>query len=850
MPINAPYPMFYGDVEPGFGQQNLFAGVPGMNNPMGAIFGPMLLQQFLPNTLPLQFSPTQNYYDHIRAMQFNQQRFHAMRTAADADMRQLTNMQRGMARMFGTDWTPALEARAETFSSDLTRMAPYFSMFMPEAWDAIHGSRGSAITMADQVFRAGRFMFDPASGRIGMTGAEAGRFTAGLHSELYSTDASTAEMRGFGAGRAGVLLREMVGRGLMSSPRSYEEAARMMTQGQGFGASVTGIASELEPIATSIEDMVNNPQFQKMVRTSNIQQTSQQLRDMARAVAAMQDLFGSIGKPNAPIAELMNNIQALTRDGMTNLRPAELERIVREFQATSQISNVRYDQLMGFNQGVSQLIQQAGLNPVLAPYITQHAATFSAAHGQQTGSFPMFGRMSRDQAAAIDARLMTNAATSPASNAANAIMMLGQGLKTIDPSSELFQVFEAIRSGRTEYEFGGQRQGVLGALSFDRLMQLAGPAGVDRQALQSMLQSPEGTQEFGPQTMGLVRRIQLQADILPHLAGVVQADLSTLSQDPAELGRMSIAFADALMSMDQGAFANIRTRGEEIGRRMFGDRWSTMSAQERGQALQTIQAAYGSSERFARDGGYGSMVAMRDAHSPATMANRDRMQTQAIRDAELQSLFSTTNRAGFGARIFDAIARNRNAQEPITLTQLAGEVLGAQRTDDMATKLMLQLNQLQERQNEFLNPATSQQRRVELMDELRGLFAGLDAFGARNNLPGFDFAGLGPPDGRSAVRLPRGSTPAAAAMDAAGFSMETLNGLIGNPIFAVVGTALRSGVQRGEQATQVAAALGTPAAMTLTGTLQLTGLTEALLRASGAGSTPVMPANTPASSAP
>lgn len=245
----------------------------------------------------------------------------------------------------------------------------------PSLADAMHGRRGSATVMAKNAVSALRYMRDSSGRDFDINNA--GQFTQDVFKRLYGRE--SVDMSGIGAGRAGEMFDEMARRGQMHTAADPEKV-------------------------------------------------SQRLQEMARSVSAIRDLFGANGKPNAPMAELFDGLNAITQGNMHWMSGAETENTVRRVHALSRNVQGGLDRYTMLARQGTALAGMAGIDSAFGMHTAQSSMAFGKAFGQLAGK-QGFGGLSMDEATALDQQLRTAAAGSGQANALGAFIdMADQGL--------------------------------------------------------------------------------------------------------------------------------------------------------------------------------------------------------------------------------------------------------------------------------------------------------------------------------------------------------------------------------------------------------------------------------------
>jgi hypothetical protein len=534
-------------------------GDAGMGGPFASI-APFIIQPAINamfghgGFMPAQFMPTQSFRDQMLSKQYWQARQGAMATAAQADRETYVRMLRGMAQMRGTPWGLDQQRSANVMAGDLAFMAPFLAQAMPETFDALHGVRGSATVMASFLHRAGRFGVDPATGRTGLSGDSAGILAAEMHQRFFGADANLADWRGLSAGRAGALYDELQTRGLMGmsigamtqpeqlraltgSATSRQDVLRLLREQNpdqfarlGGRTDAAGLTNVLQDLQTG-----NATQFDALLRQFDANQVGNRLKGMSGAVAAMREIFGDLGRPNAPMTQLIEGLNALTQGGLATMSPADLERTVRTTQVIARTSGMGMTALQGMTAQGAAMAQQMGLDPRFGMTAAQGAAEFGAAYGQVgRGDLAAWGRVSRDQLTLMDQQLRLNAASSPMAN------RLGAAMRTVETQEQagvavtgpLAALAQAVRTGATEFMGpGGQMQSL--NMNETQWRQMMAASNIDAGTAMAMLRSPAANQ---PQ----IDRYRFQ-DVARTFQGGELVNMMSQSMREPVLSRLSAA---------------------------------------------------------------------------------------------------------------------------------------------------------------------------------------------------------------------------------------------------------------------------------------------------------------------
>ena len=619
-----PRALFGGNYQPMIGggtvrptQMFDLSGIPGFsgNTPTGQMIG-MMMQGILPSLMGPnftmgQFAPSQNIFDHRYAQQYFMQRRQAIEGASAAEGETYFRMMRGMARMAGIEYQVGgeQEQSARRFGQDIAMMMPTFSSFLPVGMiDDIHGIRGSRMSLAGSVFDAGRYSFDPASGRLGMSGQSATAVSNEIYSTLYGPNANLANMRGLGAGRAGQMYDELMRRGFgpptfltddaarrglqeeLSRPEAEITSPGMRNLRQRFmdqRMRAPGQNLRPEELQADIATLQSSdPQaFDAAMRSFDGARSARMIHQMAGAVSAMRDIFGDMGRPNAPMVELLNGLQAMTQGGLSHMNASQLESSVRQTYALAKYTGMGVEVAQGFAGTANQILQAQGLSPALAPDIAQRMMAYGFAYGRTERPVGI-GIPDPEMATQIHGRLLGQAAASPMATRLAAFMQMRErqqmgadGQRNFGERTEARAMADAIAAGATTYRFNGQ----------------------DRSIFQNQIQMQTVLQDAGISahsfTLAAVQPPSVMQDTIRqyNLAPLVQANQGQL--DSPDIVRTLIGGVSNSLartgSVPRGNRANVAIAlGSAINEemtRLAAEQPELLSANRRGDMYQAIQ---------------------------------------------------------------------------------------------------------------------------------------------------------------------------------------------------------------------------------------------------------------------
>lgn len=526
------------------------ASLPGGSGPAG-----MLAQMFLEPTLqgmlgpgfvPGQFNQTHNLYDHYRRRAQFQAMQASMSAAAESDQQQYVALLRGMAAAAGVSWTDDRERAARAMAQDMGKISPMLAQIMPDTFDRMHGGRGSAVIMAQGMFAGGRYRLDPVTGMLGMSGDSVTQVNRELYDRLYGPGADLTAMRGLGAGRAGQLFDEMSRRGMMpralSRPEQLREIAARDLRGRGADTDAEAMANAIG----ELRDLAS-PQLEAKIRQLEASRVGDRVKSMAGAVAAMKDVFGEMGRPDAPMSELIEGLQVLTQGGLATMTPGRVEGLVRDAANLARRTGMGMDNMTMLMATAAQRADAMGLDRGFGVTAGLQAAAFGSAYANTVGGAPAWGRGDRERMVAIDSQLRLNAADSQVANQLAATVRLGRDVG-FKEGSEADAAYRAVQAGQKTYTFEGQTRSVYADPGRWRDVMAAG--GVDA----GLAAAYRGQTAFNQKTVddagltGLARELQADVDVAPRLNRAYQrAARQAGITDPALLGLLGDSAAAGLL---------------------------------------------------------------------------------------------------------------------------------------------------------------------------------------------------------------------------------------------------------------------------------------------------------------
>lgn len=635
-----------------------------------------------PEFVPAQFMPTANLYDQIRAKHQFQSQFAAMNRGSQIDRGAYYEMIRGAAMLSGTPFGFREARAAEAFADDASAAAPFLAMMAPDLFDRMHGRRGSARLMAMGFSSGSRYGLDPVTGQRMMSQASVDRLTANVYDDLYGPTANVGEMRGLTAGRTGQLFDELQRRGLMGGGGRDALVARL---GRETGLDERGMAAM--------------PDYADRLQKMDATRVRDRLKSMAGAVSAMQDLFGEMGQPNAPLAQLLNAIEALTQGGLSNMSPERVEQMVRKASNVARSAGASLEALFQLSGAMTGRTDLMGLDRSFATRAAVGGMAFADAHGRNMGGVTGFGLMGKDQLTMVGAQLTASAAGSQASNRMAAVLRLGDELGVIptgaDANSDASRLYRAIRAGQDTFvdSAGVTRNTSMTAPELRKLLSGSGVdlALADRALLQTT--SNQAVIAENEQITGIARRGQARTDIAPLLGqqmAVAFRSIKGVSQEALRAAAVDVS--DAAFGLNKDELQKVANRDYsplvDAAVASLQKRGVNVTPELRSQLEREVRMGYANFDQTVRmnpgTAGYGGGTNVLVAHNRQTLREAAYADQEAAVEAQAQTALSRLGRADFVQRAVDAL---RDAGPNTNVKDVLAEALGFQGRDKVTDQM-------------------------------------------------------------------------------------------------------------------------------------------------------------------
>ena len=713
---------------------------------------------------PFGLGHDQNIYDILRVQQFTLQQREALQVAAQRDRDSYLRTFRGVSAMAGLPFGPEQRRAAQSLADTTAMAAPLMAMMAPDFLDQLGGLRGSATVLTHHLMDAGRYRLDPVTGRTGMSGLSAGL----LGQQLYDATADPRTFRGLTAGQVGSMFTEMQYRGLL--PGGLPDTRRAVTDlgrndpgmlGRAAASQGVTLPQDLNKLsATDLDKLTLDPQVADRLRSFDVDKVKRSLESYAKAVSAMRDIFGDMGRPNAPMRELVAGLEALTQGSLHQLDPGRLGQMALQTYNLAKGAGVGMDAALMLQNHAAARNAQFGLEPIFAVQTAQGGLAMNAAYRQLGfGNNRAWGAMDANQFTQADINLRAGATSSAMFNRLSAVMRLRDQAGGFQPGSEAAALAEALEAGQNQFldpRTGRARSVNVGDTDLIRMLtgshdRLGRQLRFSESDIRDLFDQRDTNREYG-ERFGLTRVVRQaqNEEFTPFVASQLQNTLMSrlvtagAGADRARLlsGQMSGVAAGRIMGSEIGdaQFANPRERSraiarildQELGRAGGADLFQKMTPDERQQFLElTADQFVGgvnmakSRSRFAGVGN--NFVDARRLLGPAAFEAADVADQEARFQTSMQQAMTHLGRGTMLSRAMDYL-QNAGTTDEAKLGGLVASALGGVKREDLHRALTPQLiglhrqrqklEDLQRRLGRAVNPAERAGLTKQIREEL------------------------------------------------------------------------------------------------------------------------------------
>ena len=287
------------------------------------------------------------------------------------------------------------------------------------------------------------------------------------------------------------------------------EATRKEIEKTATGAS--GAKSE-----TEIAELKG---FDALAGNADAKRGADKIKEMTGAVAAIRDIFGDNGNPNAPMPALLAALEGLTGGAIGSMKPQKIADTLRQMQTTAKEAGIGFDQMASMSAQMDAQGASLGLTPADTMRL-KGSAMAAAKVMQDTGAFsnPIYGQTDKGTALNRAGELMAAGAASPNAQAMGALESMYQANPERFKGKELEVALEAYRNneGDGTYTYNGQKKNIremIGRGGVQAAAGLGAASGVKAEEFTTQFHDP-ATRKFTNKEFGyLMQPYEMARDI-------------------------------------------------------------------------------------------------------------------------------------------------------------------------------------------------------------------------------------------------------------------------------------------------------------------------------------------------
>lgn len=629
-----------------------------------------------------------NLLDRMNHLDMTMQHRQAVQNAAANDRPMFDQIGRGMANIAGYKYNPAMQQMAGLFHKGYQSMAPML-MEMPGAVDLFDSfsPTGNQAAMTHGVFKAGRKMMDPFSGRFGMSGAGSAAMTDSLFQQLYA-NGNYASMP-LKAGAFGSMLDELQTRGMGPTLMSGggTPSARLQSIFQAAGVKTNDVGSLTVQDRDKLQQLFKSDPasasaaYGEMSKLDS-KKSASKLKDMAGAVEAIREIFGDAGNPNAPMSQLIDGLNQLTAGGLSQLNPGKLNGMVRTTYNLAKSTGMGMEATTMMTQLGAAYANQLGLSPVFGALATQDSLAFTQAmQANGVNQNPMWGRSDIAQLGLANQRLTLGAFNSHTANRMGLAMRLGDTVK-FGKGSDAANYIEAVKNGQDTFMMGGKMRSTVMEENEFRDMMAAGSGGnLTAGMVGTLLTQTHANQEYlanNPEAAMIARRAQGQELFRQY----GQAATGVIADALKEKGIKNDKLAEKLGGMFAGAIASGKITTADVAdpakraaffsKQFAGEMKKHGLSEEFGGMLGT--AAFGEIDQALIDNGKGTLADAMVQFNPHLLQEAARAKAVAESKAKIGAALSPLGKGGLISRFMKGIitAKDKDGLDNVALATVGG----------------------------------------------------------------------------------------------------------------------------------------------------------------------------------
>lgn len=540
---------------------------------LGGILSQLVAGTLFQGAVPMGFNSADNvhrsYYNQAQLAQHNER----MRQMMMADSNQWSPYIASFNKFMGTQLSPEKLAESDAAMRQAgAMMAPMLgnNAAAMQLYDSLLPD--SRASLGFHLSRMSRYLQDPTTGAIGMSSA--------------SQDAALDS-----------LMRDFAG------DKNRQRAFGMST------GQIGQVASELMQSGLGGEN-----------KTTDMHGLKKSLDDKLQAVVAMQEVFGGMGQPNAPIPKIMAALQSLT-GGLQQITGSQAKDLVRGLQSTADVTGVDLNRMSTLLNMNAQVLASQGVNGAFAAPITQEQLLMRGAINS-AGLPTAWGMLSADQLSGFYSRRLVGATKSSAANLLGLAQRLSDNNQTIadtDTGRQMKAIMSEMQSGTAGAALNNFAQ-----LSQAQQQQLVmGAFNLQASTMQYLLSDPNNASAvFSGRQQNVIAQLQ-QAEFFKNSRGVGTGALGSVIQGASaqQLSRIYNQTVESLGKLNNAALSDDERQKQITGivQAAASAEGINLSAAQAGLAGQTL---YGVLDQRYKERSGVHLVNLLASSSPATSEAR------------------------------------------------------------------------------------------------------------------------------------------------------------------------------------------------------------------------------------
>lgn len=624
--------------------------------------------------LPVGFNYGGDLYNLIERQHQEQQHLAALARAQATDAGIYGRTIQGASEAFGFDKDPKRQAAFTSMATSVLGTGLY-DQLSPRQQDILSG--GMTLTgLVSRIDDAGRTAIDPITGRRGYTSDTSAEISRNIHNRFFSSPAARMQVSGMSSGDVGDLFGELQNRGMIPGGPGGSDGSGVMLSTKTRG-----------DLAKRMGD---------------------QIKDYSAAVTAVKELFGT---PDAPMQQLLSQLEQLTGNSLQQIGGARATAVVRNMMNYAQDANVGIEGLTYMAQYSGELANRQGLNSAFMPGITM-AGLAMRDYMDTSGSLTdaAWGLSSIEQQGRIAQQRMAGAIGSDTSNRAGLLMRLNkQGLLTGSAAEMARKLGNKVFDDRLRTMSDGE---------FAQMV-VSNSEGTSVGQVNSMLRQTEMNAEF-VNTYGigtLVANSGQRADLRQYILG--GSAQSSMTQEAykrvrEKMGKGHDGLARTLADVAGNAFANMSqadranddTRYGGMAEAMYakihgtaeGDAYLQKLGKDKDAQLRALggiaSSLYGRGDADVREAYGVSLIDLATQTQPKSAAELARAEARVSTKSLIQTLMSGAYDPHAARRMFAAFQKESGESGPGAGMRLLTGALGLPSAEEVQKLIMPQLQEM------------------------------------------------------------------------------------------------------------------------------------------------------------